>query len=257
MSDYNKIICGDCLKKMAKFSAGTFHAVLTDPPYGVTQDFDDYIATGFLSEAYRVLRDDGALMMFVGQATIREFWNAAEEAGFKWLNTIVWHYKNSMKRERKRFAIEYDPILYFSKGDFVHKIDNVRVPYLNQERLKYPVNNTKKKGWTPNPKGALCGDVWEAPVINAAGRDDASFGHKWQKPLKICERMVKCCCEEDDVILDPFCGVGTLCLAAKKNAVKYIGIEIDEKWAKIAGGRLSVDLSEITHSKKQIDIFEK
>jgi len=258
----NRIITGDCVKEMKGLPTETFDDILTDPPYGVTTDLDDYVATGFLKEAYRVLKPDAALMMFVGQATIREFWNAAESAGFTWLNTIVWHYKNTIKRQRKSLAIQYDPILYFSKGGFVHNLDNVRVPYLNPERLKYPCNNSKKTGWMPNPKGAICGDVWESPAINAANGTDPSFGHKWQKPLVICERMVQCTCNPGDLILDPFCGSGTQCVAAKNCGVDFVGIEVDEDFAKLARDRLSGKVHKrkvhenLANSRKMIDIFE-
>jgi len=109
----NVIIHGDCLEIMKSIPNESIDAVLTDPPYGVTQDDDDYVATTFLKDAYRVLKPNAALMMFVGQRTLREFWNEAERVGFVWLNTIVWHYKNTFKRERRRFALQYDPILYF------------------------------------------------------------------------------------------------------------------------------------------------
>lgn len=259
MLPVNKIINGDFNEISKVWPDQSFNAIITDPPYGVTKDKDDYTAIQFLEQAYRLLKNDSALMMFVGQATLREFWNEAERVGFKWLNTIVWYYKNTIKRERHRFAIQYDPILYFSKGNFKHNIDSVRVPYLSTERLKYKVNNSKKQGWAPNPLGAICGDVWEFPAITNAKNygSDTPLGHKWQKPIALFDRMIKTTTKEGDIILDPFCGSGTSCLAARNNKVNYIGIDIDQKSYDIAIKRLSNQDSEEPQIKGQkLQLFE-
>lgn len=254
----DSVIHGDCKEVIKSFPLELFDAILTDPPYGVTGDNDDYIATDFLAEAYRVLKPNSALMMCVGQATLRQFWNEAEKVGFKWLNTVIWHYKNTFKRERRRFAIQYDPILYFAKGDFEHRLDAVRVPYLHPERLKYPTNNAKKQGWMPDPNGALCGDVWEFPAITSTSKNGVDFpvGHKWQKPIELFERMVKATTDVGGLILDPFCGSGTSCIAAKKHGVHYVGIDIDEICVSLATDRLDGKINGPRTKKKFMDMFE-
>lgn len=229
----------DSVQLMASWQSESFDAIITDPPYGVTGDDDDYVATKWLYQAYRLLKPNSALIMCVGQATLREFWNEADRQGFKWLNTIVWWYKNTIKRERRRFAIQYDPILYFSKGDFVHRVDDVRVDYLHPERLKYPTNNSKKKNWMPNPLGAICGDVWEISAVNATSGTDQMLGHKWQKPIKLFDRMVRATCEPGMLMLDPFCGSGTSLEAARNYGVHYVGIDNDQASVDLASRRLA------------------
>ncbi len=255
-----RVVCDDWQNVLPKYGDGTFDACLTDPPYGITGDDDDYVAINFLPEIYRVLKPDSALMMCVGQATLREFWNEAERVGFRWLNTIVWHYKNTIKRERKRLAIQYDPILYFAKGDFTHRLDDVRVPYLHPERLKYPCNNSKMKGWMPNPDGAICGDVWEFPAVNAGNPTNVAVGHKWQKPLELFDRLVRCTVASGGYIVDPFCGSGTSLVAAKANGVDYLGIDNDKKSIELTEKRLSGEIPMVklkSGQKKRIrrDIF--
>lgn len=257
----DEVVYGDCVRLMKESSAGLFDAVVTDPPYGVTRDSDDYIATDFIKEAYRILKPNGSLIMCVGQASLRQFWNEAERVGFKWLNTIVWHYKNTIKRERHRFAIQYDPILYFSKGDFKHRLENVRVPYISVERLKYPCNNKKKQGWMPNPNGAIGGDVWEIPAITTTSPNgqDVKVDHKWQKPMAVFERMIKATTDPGMIILDPFVGSGTSCLAARKLGVHFVGIDNDSKSIDLArerlAGKYDKPSSKITEQVDSEDIF--
>lgn len=257
----NTVVHADSHEWLAECEGGLFDAIVTDPPYGVTQDHDDYVATDWLKDAYRVLKDDSALLMCVGQATLREFWNAAEEVGFTWLNTIIWWHRNSLSRQTRRFAIQYDPILYFAKGNFKHLTDNVRVPYKSQERLKYACNNKKAKDWRPNPLGAMCPDVWEIPAITTTSPNGNDFpvGHKWQKPTEVMSRMIKCCCEPNALMLDPFCGSGTSLMAARQLGVNYVGIEVDAESFELTNNRLAGTL-EIPRGRKSrrkiTDLFD-
>lgn len=259
----NSIVCGDCRQIMKDLEEGSFDAVVTDPPYGVTKDLDDYIATEFLEEAYRVIKEDGALMMLVGQATLREFWNAAEAAGFKWLNTIVWWHRNSLSRQTKKFSVQYDPILYMSKGDFVHRTDAVRIEYRSKERLKYPCNNKKSTGWMPNPLGAMCPDVWEIPAVTTTSPNGNDFpvGHKWQKPKEVFSRMIRATTLPGGMILDPYCGSGTSLIAARDNGVDFVGIEIDPNNVNLCENRLSGKIAPTSRKTavkaKSMTYFEK
>ena len=64
-------------------------------------------------------------------------------------------------------------------------------------------------------------------------------GHPCPKPIEwglwLCERAAP----QDGIILDPFCGSGTTCVAAKKLGRRWIGIEIDESYARIARERVA------------------
>jgi site-specific DNA-methyltransferase (adenine-specific) len=66
----------------------------------------------------------------------------------------------------------------------------------------------------------------------------AKSGHPCPKPIGWMEWAVRKCSTETDIILDPFCGSGTTCVAAKKLGRRYIGIEIDEKYCQIARNRV-------------------
>jgi site-specific DNA-methyltransferase (adenine-specific) len=254
------IICGDANEIMGQMPNEMFDAILTDPPYGVTQDDDDYVATSFLAEAYRILKPNAALMMCVGQATMREFWNEAERVGFYWLNSVVWWHRNTLSRQSRRFSVQYDPVLYFAKGDFVHRLDAVRIEYRSQERLKYACNNKRKKGWSPNPLGARCPDVWDdipAVTTTANSGNDPKYDHKWQKPTRLFDRMVRATCNPGDMMLDPFCGSGTSLLAAKQNGVYYVGIDVDQNCVDMSKKRVAGELLPLGRKSRLVkDIFD-
>lgn len=62
--------------------------------------------------------------------------------------------------------------------------------------------------------------------------------HPTQKPVKLCEWLIKTYTNENELILDNCMGSGSTCVAAKNLGRKYIGIELDEKYFEIAKGRM-------------------
>lgn len=238
MLELDKIYEMDCMGGMEELDDNSIDAIITDPPYGISKEKDDYVATDFIQDAYRILKDDRMCFCFVGQKTLADYFVAFRNAGFNWMNTIVWHYRNTLSRETKRFVIQYDPILLMSKGEGKINVDDVRIPYLSKERLKYPVSNQKKQNWRPNPLGAKRGDVWECPAITSPSYSKEKVGHKWQKPIRIVDIMVKASSNKGDIILDPFIGSGTTAVSCKRLGRRYIGFEIDSNYVRIANDRL-------------------
>lgn len=68
--------------------------------------------------------------------------------------------------------------------------------------------------------------------------------HPTVKPLDVVEWLVKLVTVEGQVVLDPFAGSGTMCLAAKNVGRKFVGIELDERFADIARARIGLDVEE-------------
>ena len=83
-------------------------------------------------------------------------------------------------------------------------------------------------------------DVWEIPRISNTGGERT--GWATQKPLALLERIIKASSNEGDVVLDPFCGCATACLAAEKLGRQWIGIDLSPLAVKIMKGRLSNEL---------------
>ena len=100
------------------------------------------------------------------------------------------------------------------------------------------------------PKG---GASFSNIIRISAGSGDTGL-HEAQKPLKLMECLVSLVTLENAIVLDPFAGSGTTCVAAKNLGRRYIGIEICEKYAEIAKTRLEARvarpmLSECGHAR--------
>lgn len=94
----------------------------------------------------------------------------------------------------------------------------------------------------------MAGDVWNFPVL--AGRRFAAerVDHPTQKPLSISRRIVKHFSNEEEVVLIPFVGSGSECVAARELGRHFIGFELNPDYIKIAEKRLADAKEESTNS---------
>lgn len=101
-------------------------------------------------------------------------------------------------------------------------------------------------------KGKPVTDIFEdIPPISAASKEKT--GYPTQKPLILLRRLISSSTNENDVVLDPFCGCATTCVAAQQLGRKWIGIDLSETSAKVILNRLGDDaglFSNFVHLKK-------
>lgn len=76
--------------------------------------------------------------------------------------------------------------------------------------------------------------IWTFPAVNAK-----KIGHPAPFPIELPHRLINLYTYEGDVVLDPFCGSGTTCIAATRNNRNYIGYDIEEKYIQLSKKRLS------------------
>lgn len=112
-------------------------------------------------------------------------------------------------------------------------------------------------------KGVPVQSLW-SDINYVSGGSGEATGYPTQKPLKLLRRIIESSSEEGDVVLDPFCGCATACVAAQQLNRKWIGIDISEVSARVIMERLSEDagiFSDFIHTEKfpqRTDIiFEK
>ncbi len=230
------VISGDCVEKMKSMDDFSIDLVIADPPYNVGKDygngsdrqaFDDYMAftKSWLNECYRVLKPNGTMYVFVGFRFISYIFQILEhELNMKFINWISWHYTQGIGKT-KGFSPRHDDILMFAKSStYKFNLDDIRIP----QKFYRKINNMR---------GANPGDVWEISHIHYCQKNRQE--HPTQKPEAIVERMVLASSDENDVVLDPFCGSGTtlrVCQQLKRNA---IGIELNSEYVEQIKERLN------------------
>ena len=160
-------------------------------------------------------------------------------------NEIIWSYKTTLKVSTHHLGRDHDTIYCYAK---------TKKCKIHADRSDYPPSENTIKRWgkyadedgfvsnkhfagsystiintTDENKGfninyGIPRDVWE--ISHLTGNSSEKTGQKTQKPIAILERIIKASCPENGVVLDPFCGCATTCVAAQRLKRKWIGIDI-------------------------------
>ena len=96
----------------------------------------------------------------------------------------------------------------------------------------------KKTTYTAHPNGALPRDVIKIPALAGGAGMNERVNHPTQKPLALCEKLLRSCKQSEGYVLVPFAGSGSECVAAKKLGLPYVGIEINETYVALIEERL-------------------
>ena len=164
-------------------------------------------------------------------------------------NEIAWCYTGPSNTKRW-FPRKHDVILFYvnNNTDYMFNSENIRVDYkslniqhalpgdtgIGGKLTKENVHEYRKAGKIPE-------DWW--PDFSPVGRlKKERIGYPTQKPLKLLERIIQASSNEGDMVLDPFCGCATTCVAAEKLNREWVGIDISPKAAELVKERINNEL---------------
>jgi site-specific DNA-methyltransferase (adenine-specific) len=164
---------------------------------------------------------------------------------------LVWHYTNKVVPSLNFWQRTHESILCCYKDKPVFNRDDVREPY-TEGFLKGAAGKVRKatKGrfssgetetvYNAHENGALPRDVIKVPALAGGAGKKERVDHPTQKPLSLCETLIKASKnkEGDTLVVVPFAGSGSECVAAKKELINYIGFEINDKYIEICNTRL-------------------
>ncbi|MBU4116968.1 MAG: site-specific DNA-methyltransferase [Nanoarchaeota archaeon] len=158
-------------------------------------------------------------------------------------NVIIWHKPNCMPSSVKdRFTVDFEYLFFFSKN---------KKYYFKTQREPHKISSIKRtfSSWNGHrePKSSYCG-MNIKNMCHPQGRNKRTVWKITTKPFRdahfavypeeFCEIPIKAGCPENGIVLDPFFGAGTTGLVALKQNKKFIGIELNSKYIKIAQKRL-------------------
>jgi len=203
----NQIICGDCLKVMEGWPDGCVDLVLTDPPYGISAYAGGTMGGGVLAKQSTY------------DATAWDF----EPFNIMQFQTCQWISKNQIVFGFNHFSDVFPPSSCVLVWDKVNGDNNFADCELAWTSFDSAVRLVRWK--------------WQG-MLQEAGHPRDYRQHPTQKPLGVMLWILKRYSNPNDLILDPFCGSGTTCVAAKKLGRNYIGIDISPEYCQIARERL-------------------
>ena len=218
-----------------------------------------------LIECHRIIKDTGSLYLHC-DPTMSHFLKIVLDCIFgekNFRNEIIWHYQSGTKG-KKNFGRKHDVIIHHSKTS--NNIFNRQSkPVVNDKRYnkvdnngrRYDVNGQGKRYYLD--EGQTCDDVWtytsEKFFQQLNSQSHERLGFPTQKPLALLERIIKASSNEGDLVLDPFCGCATTCVAAEKLGRKWIGIDVSDKAYELVKIRLNNEIPSELWDDKKINFF--
>ena len=258
-SKIQKIINDDCIIGMKKLQADSVDIIICDPPYNIGKDFgndsdkqemDKYLVwcEEWISECIRILKPKGTLYIY-GFSEILAFIRVRININVRW---IIWHYTNKVTPSLNFWQRTHESILCCYKEKPLFNRDDVREPYTDsflknaagkvRKATKGRFSNGEKETvYTAHENGALPRDVIKISALAGGAGKKERVKHPTQKPLELCEKLIKASKNKDGktLLVVPFAGSGSECVAAKKNEINYIGYEINEDYVNLCEERLS------------------
>ncbi|MBN1284246.1 MAG: site-specific DNA-methyltransferase [Anaerolineae bacterium] len=243
----DQILHGDCIDLLARLPEKSIDLIFADPPYNlqlqnelwrpnmtkvdaVDDEWDqfasfeayDRFTEAWLTACRRVLKDTGTLWVIGSYHNIYRVGKILQDLGYWILNEVVWVKSNPMPNFRGvRFTNAQETLIWAQK----HK------------GAKYTFNHHAMK--------RLNGDLqmrsdWLIPLCTGAERIklNGEKAHATQKPEALLYRVILASSNPGDVVLDPFFGAGTTGAVAKKLHRRWIGIERDDTYVKVAQARI-------------------
>lgn len=237
----NRIICGDCIKLLAK--ADPFaDLIFADPPFNIGYQYDKYKdkvkkgkylawTKGWMQACYDVLKPHGSFYIAIGDDYAANVKLIADELKLTMRNWIIWYYTFSQQTKNK-FARAHTHIFYFvkNKDDFTFNDFTVRVP--SDRQLLY---NDKRA----NPKGKMPDDVWNQYSRVCGTFNERQRWHPCQMPESLLGRIVSVSSNPGDLVFDPFIGSGTTAVVAKKLNRRYSGTDTSKNYVENTRKRLA------------------
>ena len=188
-----------------------------------------------LIECHRVLKETGSLYLHC-DPTMSHYLKLLLDCVFgekNFRNEIVWGYRTGGVSVH-HFPRKHDIILnYGTTGQTLHNPIKETVLYDKPFFTEVAANRDGKY-----PVEVYVRDVWDNDIKAVINVSKQRTGYPTQKPLALLERIITASSNKDDVVLDPFCGCATTCVAAEKLHRKWIGIDISYKAFELVQTRL-------------------
>jgi site-specific DNA-methyltransferase (adenine-specific) len=238
---------GECTNVLEALPQESVDCIFADPPYrlsnggitchagrmvsvdkgewdrslGVEKDYQ--FALAWLQACRRVLTADGTIWVSGTNHNIFAIGHAMQVLGFRILNDIVWFKPNAAPNLSCRyFTHSHETLIWAAKS------------HSSRHRFNYEAMRALNRGKQMR-------SVWE---ISAPRPSEKAFGkHPTQKPLALLERILLASTLPKDLVLDPFVGSGTTCVAAIRHGRRSIGIDSSLEYLELARLRLEEEIA--------------
>ena len=221
-----------------------------------------------LIECQRVLKPTGSIYLHC-DPTMSHYLKTTMDCIFgeeNFRNEIIWQRGTASggKAGGNKAVPNHDTLLHYvmDASNFVYNRQYIpytkeyieqRFRYTDEQGRRYRKQLNDRKQYLDDSKGKPISDVWtDVYPVNPMAKEKT--GYPTQKPLSLLERIIRASGNEGDVILDPFCGCATTCVAAERLGRTWIGIDISIKAYELVQERLAKETASIFESDVTVDL---
>lgn len=231
---------GDCLEKMKQIPAGSVDLILTDPPYGTTQNkWDSVIPLESMWKELLRLGKSNAIYAFTASQPFSSMMVLSQPKLFKhewvWIKNRGSNFANTVREPMK----EHESVLIFSRGKWTYN-----------KQMQERAESSKHMGGQKQRRNVVDSDNYKIKaqseytlttlrVPSSWQKFNTQVGlHPTQKPVALLEYLIKTYSNEGDTVLDFTMGSGSTGVAAVRTNRNFIGIELDPRYYKVAKKRI-------------------
>lgn len=230
----NSIWLDNCFNILPKINEKSIDLIICDMPYGQTQNhWDSELPLPDLWNQYqRIIKPNGAICLF-GQGIFAAKLILSNEKWFKY--DLVWkkgkRVSGFLNSKRMPLRNHEQILVFYQKQPIYNPQFTVGKPlhgkgksFFNEDHK--PVNGNYNE--FNKEDGSRAGSTQKYPISVLDFEKPHPAIHSTQKPVKLCEWLIKTYTNENQIVLDNCMGIGTTCIAAKNTNRKYIGIEKEQ-----------------------------
>ncbi len=247
-----RTVCQDLFEALPHLPSGFVDLLIVDPPYNLAKSFNGRTFRQLSEERYeswidswlgplrRVLKPSASIYICCDwrcSACVQR----VGERYFHVQNRITWEREKGRGAHRNWKNCSED-IWYFTvSSDFTFNVDSVKLK--RRVVAPYTTDSGQPKDWERTSAGDFRlthpSNLWTDISVPFWSMPE-NTEHPTQKPEKLIAKLVLASSNPGDVVLDPFLGVGTTSVVARKLGRPYVGIEIDESYCCLAEKRLAL-----------------
>ena len=205
-----------------------------------------------LIECHRILKETGSIYLHC-DPTMSHYLKSLLDCVFgenNFRNEIVWCYTGPGSPKMRQFNRKHDIIFWYSRGiNWTFDADAIRLPYAANtiSRGKYDTGSASSvagAGFRDTSKGKIPETWWTGFGAGGQMAKNERTGYPTQKPLALIERIIRASSKVNDVVLDPFCGCATTCVAAERLERQWMGVDISIKAYELVNKRLTKEAAD-------------
>jgi site-specific DNA-methyltransferase (adenine-specific) len=239
------IVAGDCVELLTSGQAPPADLIFADPPFNIGYKYDLYQdrkghdeyrdwTRAWMAACLAALKPSGTFWVAIGDEYAAEIRLIGRDLGLYLRNWVIWHYTFGQST-KKKFARSHAHLFYWVRDPKSFTFNDLAVRQPSARQTTYADKRA-------NPVGKLPDDVWSFSRVCGTFNERVKW-HPCQMPERVLERIILATSHPGGLVLDPFSGSGTTCVAAARLGRRYVGIDLSQEYVKRSRERIAQTLA--------------